>query len=285
VNWATGEPLPAPRERAMSVGTGRRVGAIDTDDGEPAHRGVGGVVLFEWCGGHLVVDPDGSKASRSVLEARNDDRATVRILERHLRPGMTFVAVGARVGFSTLLGARLVGPRGQVVAIEPCPGDCRLLLLTIFHNESANVTVWPVALTDHQGWACLSAEGLTTGSAEDLIAGAPVVPTFPLDQLLQGPIDVLRLDAAGAEALVIRGARRLLGARRPAMVMALCPASLRRISGVSVLDHLRQLAALGYRLGQVDASSGQVQPIRDLPAYAASFTDPRRREQLLLLPY
>ena len=29
----------------------------------------------------------------------------------------------------------------------------------------------------------------------------------------------------------------------------------------------------------------QVQPIRDLPAYAASFTDPRRREQLLLLPY
>src|SRR6185436_6075060 len=38
---------------------------------------------------------------------------------RWLRPGMTFVDVGANVGYFTLLAASRVGPSGRVHAIEP----------------------------------------------------------------------------------------------------------------------------------------------------------------------
>jgi hypothetical protein len=42
-------------------------------------------------------------------------------LERHLVEGDVLYDVGANVGFFSLLGARLVGPRGTVVAFEPLP--------------------------------------------------------------------------------------------------------------------------------------------------------------------
>src|SRR5204863_8297238 len=40
---------------------------------------------------------------------------------RLLAPGDVFYDIGASVGFCTLVGARLVGPRGRVVAFEPVP--------------------------------------------------------------------------------------------------------------------------------------------------------------------
>ena len=38
-----------------------------------------------------------------------------------LRPGDTFIDLGANIGYYTLLGARLTGQRGCVVGIEPSP--------------------------------------------------------------------------------------------------------------------------------------------------------------------
>jgi len=42
-------------------------------------------------------------------------------VRRRLRPGDTFVDVGANIGCISALASRLVGPRGTVVAIEPSP--------------------------------------------------------------------------------------------------------------------------------------------------------------------
>jgi FkbM family methyltransferase len=255
--------------------------AVRGDRAAPGH-----LVSIERGGVRLVLDPSGSPASRAVLEGRHADRATVPVLERHVRPGMTVVDVGARVGASALVASRLVGPRGHVVAVEPDAANCRLLLLSASVNECTNLAVWPVALHDHQGWAQLAPGGLTAGGPAELGAGVgAVVPTFPLDQLLQGPIDVLRLDASGAERLVLAGARRLLSGRRPVILSAVCPGALQRVSGCTVLQLLGDLAGVGYRLGRVDADSGQVHPIRDLPAFAGSLEDPSDQAHVLLLPY
>ncbi|BBY45792.1 class I SAM-dependent methyltransferase [Mycolicibacterium celeriflavum] len=42
-------------------------------------------------------------------------------LRRRLRPGDTFIDIGAHIGCVTALTSRIVGPRGTVVAFEPCP--------------------------------------------------------------------------------------------------------------------------------------------------------------------
>src|ERR1700730_16140389 len=43
------------------------------------------------------------------------------LIRHYLKPGMTFVDVGANVGYYTLLAASLVGRRGRVLAFEPSP--------------------------------------------------------------------------------------------------------------------------------------------------------------------
>src|SRR5918998_6796872 len=42
-------------------------------------------------------------------------------LRRLIAPGAVFYDIGANVGFFTILGSRLVGPAGRVLAFEPVP--------------------------------------------------------------------------------------------------------------------------------------------------------------------
>src|SRR5690348_14247261 len=62
-------------------------------------------------------------------------------LARVLRPGTCFLDVGAHAGLYTLLAARLVGPTGSVVAIEPLPSNVRILRRHLELNRLHNVTV------------------------------------------------------------------------------------------------------------------------------------------------
>lgn len=56
-----------------------------------------------------------------------NERRRRKPLARLLRPGAVFFDVGANVGSYTLLGARLVGDHGRVVAFEPLPENVRFL--------------------------------------------------------------------------------------------------------------------------------------------------------------
>src|SRR5579862_2317428 len=49
---------------------------------------------------------------------------TIALLERVLRPGDSFVDVGAHVGYHSLVAARLVGAGGRIFAIDPQPYNC-----------------------------------------------------------------------------------------------------------------------------------------------------------------
>jgi protein-L-isoaspartate O-methyltransferase len=49
------------------------------------------------------------------------EASEAKVLMGRLAPGMTFIDVGANVGYFTALAARCVGPTGLVVALEPSP--------------------------------------------------------------------------------------------------------------------------------------------------------------------
>ena len=68
------------------------------------------------------------------------------MLQGVLKPGMTFVDVGANVGFFTLMAARAVGPGGHVHAVEPGPYAHRRLEVIVRENGIAQVTVHPIGL-------------------------------------------------------------------------------------------------------------------------------------------
>ncbi len=147
------------------------------------------------------------------------------LLRRFLGPGMTFVDAGANKGDFTLLAARLVGPKGRVVAIEPEPRNRHWLERSIALNGYGNVEVVHAALSDEHGETTLHLSELSghhtlLSDRPGRDAGALRVETSRLDSLLGShPIDFLKLDVEGAELLALAGATRILAREEPLVVL------------------------------------------------------------------
>jgi hypothetical protein len=57
--------------------------------------------------------------TKEILLSHTWEPLTTQELLRHVPTGGTFVDVGAHVGWYTLKAAKLVGPKGLVIAVEP----------------------------------------------------------------------------------------------------------------------------------------------------------------------
>ena len=135
-------------------------------------------------------------------------------LRRRLRPGDTFVDVGAHIGCVTALTARLVGPRGTVVAIEPCPVVIPWLQETVTRNELTNVRMVAAAVSDHDhelplflgpNWNL----GETTTVARPKLREQGRVRAAPLGSLLTreelATARMIKIDVEGGEDRVLAG--------------------------------------------------------------------------------
>ena len=149
------------------------------------------------------------------------------LISRHLRPGMTFIDVGANKGDFTLLAARLTGPSGRVISIEPEPENHSVLRRSIELNDYANIAVLQVALSDRDGTADLqigSTSGSHTLSPEFNGSRAVSVPTRTLDAVAAdnrlASVDMIKIDVQGFELAVLRGAAQTLTAN-PRIVLLL----------------------------------------------------------------
>ena len=202
------------------------------------------------------------------------------VFERYCTPGMTVVDVGANLGYYSLLASKLVGPSGRVVALEPNSENCRLLLSSLRLDGITNVELLPVACDRATGWAYYSTHvgsngGLIDGS--DLLAHpGVVVPTFRLDDIVEGPVGFLKMDVEGAEGRVVAGATRLIERDRPIITTELKDEMLRRVSGTSVADYLGYFEGLGYTPSLLEKATGAEKPYPSVTALLADWGDGRR---------
>nr|WP_284144907.1 FkbM family methyltransferase [Tianweitania aestuarii] len=138
--------------------------------------------------------------------------------------------IGANMGVFTFPAAHAVGT-GKVVAIEPDPFNQLLLHRTQAANPDLAVTIIPAALSDQVGLAELqiavrgraanSLRGADYGSQMGGVRMAVPVVTLTLDWLAahQPAPDLIKCDAEGAEAWILRGGARLLATKRPLLIM------------------------------------------------------------------
>ncbi|MFP3990145.1 FkbM family methyltransferase [Streptomyces sp. E11-3] len=139
------------------------------------------------------------------------------ILWSRLEPGDTFVDVGAGTGRHAVLGARMTGASGHVVAVEPEPRRHQLLTARLERHAPGTYAAPAVAALDRNG------------AVELRLGGAPVRrPAVRLDDLLAGVpgITLVRIDAAGAEHRVIRGMEHVIRCQRPAVVTEFVPEAI-----------------------------------------------------------
>jgi FkbM family methyltransferase len=148
-----------------------------------------------------------------------------RVMLDHLRPGMTFVDVGAHYGYYSLVASQTVGPRGYVLAFEPAPRTFQVLLRNVGRLE--NVRAHPLALASTSGTRDLLDFGYRDSALNTLMGSARVpeaerrqlrgstypVPCVTLDEFLRAAglmPDIIKLDAEGSELSILRGMRRIL---------------------------------------------------------------------------
>jgi len=158
---------------------------------------------------------------------------TTEYLRRHLQPGSVFVDVGANHGYFTILAASLVGARGLVVAFEPNPPVYERLDMHVRLNGfERRVMLVNSALSDSDGDQTFFVSQWTGNTGiSTLTPGASIIDGGGLsaDRTIQvraealdhwlamNPIDriaLLKIDAEGAEAHVVRGMSALLQAKR-----------------------------------------------------------------------
>jgi len=247
-----------------------------------AHVDINGVTL-------VLDSADSSVAQEIIAEHRYEPDVTA-LLEDLLDPGMTFVDIGANVGYHALLGARLVGPTGRVFAVEPFSENCRAILMSIAASGIGNVTLLPVALDDHQGWSHMSTHigsnaSIVSDQVDQIARGyGTIVPTFRLDQLVTGPIDVIKIDGEGAEARAVRGATELISTWRPKVITEVSEEMLERVSASSVRSYVEWFTTKGYSISLLDREGGPPLQVGDLDSFLRSWTDHLRVENLLLAP-
>ncbi|MEU7291743.1 FkbM family methyltransferase [Streptomyces exfoliatus] len=146
-------------------------------------------------------------------------------LRQRLRPGDTYVDVGANIGYYSLLAGQLVGAEGQVVAIEASPMFHQRLLRNVALNDYRNVRAINGAVSDTEEiLKFVLASSANMGANSIVPYEGPAESTFeiearPLPDLLTADeiarARVIKIDVEGAEGSVVRGMACMLPRLRP----------------------------------------------------------------------
>lgn len=167
-----------------------------------------------------------------------------------LKNGQVFFDIGANVGYYTILGARIVGSQGKVLAFEPVIRNLAYLYQHTVLNKTSNVTIISAACSDTLSLTTFSAGlNFATGHVTNNIhlkngANEPLfpVPTVTVDAIVQqlgvSP-DVIKIDVEGAEFSVLRGAQSTLRKAKSKIFLSTHSDMLR----TTCLEYLR---GLGY---------------------------------------
>jgi FkbM family methyltransferase len=178
---------------------------------------------------------------------------SVALFRSLLRPGMRCLDVGAQSGFYTCLMASRVGPAGAVHAFEPMPANCRMVARNVAENRFEDrVGLHPLAASDR--------ESVIEGSLlSNMFVGGRVEGGEPfrmecarIDDLVDEPVDLVKIDVEGYEPRAVRGMERLISRSMPVLVSECNEYWLNTISDMTSSDYVDQLLSYGYdvyRLG------------------------------------
>jgi FkbM family methyltransferase len=189
----------------------------------------------------------------------------------YVKPGMSVIDVGAYIGMYACFLAKLVGPDGRVHAFEPVPRSCKRLIENIARNELTNVSINQEAISSGDGPGSLFVydppfESFSSLMHEERIrrdgllksTTKMVVSTTSLDAYCRNRgisrIDLLKLDAEGAEADIVKGAHSLLREGRVGAVLFEVGTG-----GKAVMEYLKQHDFCFYAIN----ADGTLQQVKD----------------------
>lgn len=181
------------------------------------------------------------------------------------------IDIGANQGIYACALSHSVGAEGRVIAVEPIPRQVERLRDNLGLNDFAQCTVIAAAVSDTEGEATLhlgdgdTMASIVRGGEGQMIA----VDTVTIDSLVANEsmprVDLIKIDAEGAELRCLRGASQTLSAWQPVLCLEANDPEESR-------DVLAEVAGHGYTLfefgadGRLSRLSGLDHPVANLIA-------------------
>jgi len=217
--------------------------------------------------GHKMLFGVASEAHLDMSEGTWEP-GVVNLLQKRLSLGMTFVDLGAHIGFFTLMAAKQVGQDGSVYAFEPSPENFELLTKNISLNGYSNVAPIQMAVSNVEGFSTLylnpysvahSLHQDTFGkSREELRIEVTTLDSY-FERLEWPSVNVVKMDIEGAEPNALMGMKGLIG-KNPDLVLILeyVPEILER-AGMKPGSLLSEIRSLGFEIFLITPDSGELE--------------------------
>jgi len=209
-----------------------------------------GQTSFDVLGHQISVLPKDPGVSRELAIHKVHEPLATQLLLQILRPGMNVVDIGSNIGYYALLEARLIGPHGKVVAIEPMQENARHLVQNIQANGYKNIVVHELGIADRNGMAEMN---VSEKSNWHTLSPVPWPTTqrqvcvSTLDDLVKRlslkRVDLIRMDLEGYEITVIKGMQWTLRKYDPRLLVEIHP---HIVGAQSILKYLHSLESLGF---------------------------------------
>lgn len=158
----------------------------------------------------LELNPNESTVTETIQLNHVWEPISTEIVRQNLKPGDTFVDVGAHVGYYTCLAASIVGDSGKVYAIEPHPTSFGYLKQNVALNGFKNVIFYNIGLWSEESTQLFKfPEGGNIAGESRGQDGENRVSCLTLDFLFN-KVDFLKIDCQGSDYYILEGGRKLI---------------------------------------------------------------------------
>jgi len=186
-----------------------------------------------WGGTMKVILPE--IVSTNIWRYGFFEEEVCRYMLHHLRRGMTFIDIGAHVGFFSLLGGYLVRKEGRVLAFEPTPNTYGQLAENIrrfspfpnvqtfncaAYSEETELQLQDYGVVDsayNSAFGSRKMKGSSSG-VNLVVVNARRIDDVLREQAIQN-VHLIKIDAESSEMQVLMGLRETLKQCRPSIIM------------------------------------------------------------------
>ena len=185
------------------------------------------------------------------------EEKVTRFFKNKLTENMTFLDIGANIGWYSLLAAKLLKDNCKIYAFEPFSENAKLLLASKLKNNFNSIKVIQAAAGNQFGTVAFGASG-SNGQCKDLedkpesVLMSDTVNMVKIDNIVREKVDLIKIDIEGSEYNVLLGSVNTIKTSLLIIFSEFTSTAMPSVCGINWDEYLMFIVDLGYKICVID---------------------------------